>query len=307
MAEESGDHRRFKERSIRKLLRHTDRPEPKVTEDLFCEAFYTAKSSYGPTGLAAAIKVDSASKMETGDALHGLVLGVVELKIQFIENWLKFVLDIAPGIKQSEEYSELLTIIEEGSPYSRVTLHLPVQYWHLIPEFPTKFFPQFWKLKWAIYKGSVNLSKLSMNMDEADQIAVGSLVLLPESFNEQWSCSVSVPELSIELPGSYNAAASSWTASGGFEAVSTESVVSLDATKSNEAEGAQDIRGIVSHSIDVNTKTFLPNLNEQTLVSNKLTTHQECRLALSNGKIYSGYIAPVALGYGLFVTGTSSL
>jgi len=310
--ESSQEPSRYRERSIRKLLRPPVPAKPATEGSASCDVFYTGKSSYGPVGFSASFQVESSENVEVSDALHGLVLGVIELKIQFIESWLQSEMDIAPGLRESEVNSELFTIKEEENG-SEMTLHLPVQYWHLIPQFPSKYFPSNWSLDWTPYKGNMTLSKLSMELREAEKIAKGSLVLIPESFGENWEASLTIPELSISIPGHYEASVSNWTVSGGFDVIPSDSVVKLAGNVSSNEESVEpseldeDIRGVITYPLDVPSKTLIPSINQQTLLGNMTTTHRECRLALSNGKIHKGYIAPVATGYGLFVTSTSVL
>jgi len=104
---------RFKLRSLRKLRRHADRFKT-LTENSDpsqCEVFFTGKSSYGPVGIAAGMSVESSASPDVGDALHALVLGVIEPKLQFAENWLQCGFDIEPGLKRPEVNSELLVQI----------------------------------------------------------------------------------------------------------------------------------------------------------------------------------------------------
>jgi len=113
---DSSDPSRFKRRSIRKLQRHADRSKPtNVTAGpSSCDVFYVGKSSYGPVGIAASMDVDSSASLDVGDALHALVLGVIEQKLQYVENWFQCVFDIEPGLKQSEVNSELFTIRDKN-------------------------------------------------------------------------------------------------------------------------------------------------------------------------------------------------
>ena len=215
---------RIKERHIRKLLRPTSSIEAQSVKQSNCEGFYTGKSTYGPVGFAASMQSVGFSSVDVSDALHALILGVIELRIQFIENWLQSELDIRPGILEPEANSKLLTIREDESN-SELTLYLPVQYWKLIPNFPDQYFPPNWSLKWATYTGNVNLSKLSMRLEEVAKIAAGSMVLIPESFGDRWEASLSISELGVSIPGFYEPKGSNWSANGSMEVLPSESVV----------------------------------------------------------------------------------
>jgi len=306
---------RFRKRSLRKLQRHADRSKP-VSSSAgapACEVFFTGKSSYGPVGISASIPVESTAKLDVGDALHALVLGVIEPKLQFIENWMQTVFDIEPGLRQSEVNAELLTIREKNGSGASMTLYLPVQYWNLIPALPEKGLSSDWEINWTKYKGTVSVSNLSMQGEEVDSILKGSLVLLPESFNSDWPALVRISDLSISIPGKYAAASGSWTSTGAFETTPNEAVIPLDATgiddadTSSEESSVQELKAVVTHLIEVPTKALIPSFGELTLLTPKTTTHQECRLAVGNGKVFKGYIAPVATGFGMFITGGSSL
>lgn len=312
---DSSDPSRFKRRSIRKLQRHADRSKPtNVTAGpSSCDVFYVGKSSYGPVGIAASMDVDSSASLDVGDALHALVLGVIEQKLQYVENWFQCVFDIEPGLKQSEVNSELFTIRDKNGSGASLSLFLPVQYWHLIPAVPAKGMSSEWEIIWSKYKGTVCLSKLSMQREEVDSITKGSLILIPESFNEQWPSSINVPDLSVQLPGNYAASAGSWSSTGGFESMPNEAVIPMDVVANEDADqphevlAALEIKGVITHLIEVPSNALVPSAGEQTLQTPKTTTHQECRLAVGNGKVFTGYVAPVASGFGMFVTGGSSL
>jgi len=312
---QSSDPSRFKRRSIRKLQRHADRSKPvgANAESTSCDVYYVGKSSYGPVGIAASMAVDSSATLNVGDALHALVLGVIEQKLQFVENWFQCVFDVEPGLKESEVNSELFTLRDKNGAGASLTLFLPVQYWHLIPAIPEKGLSSEWEIIWSKYKGTVCLSKLSMQSEEVENITKGSLILIPESFEELWSSSIDVSDLSIQLPGKYAAATGSWSSTGGFESMPNEAVIPLDVVANNDADQSAEalanleIKGVITHLIEVPTNALVPSAGAQTLQTPTTTTHQECRLAVGNGKVFTGYVAPVASGFGMFVTGGSSL
>lgn len=304
------DSSRFRVRGTRKLLRQSARVKSAGNAGSSCEVFFTGMTSYGPVSVGASMKVASNAHVKKNDVLHALILGVIESKIQFVENWLQTELDIAPGYHQLGANSELFTIVDEVSA-TQITLHLPVQFWNLIPHLPDQLFQQEWIMNWAIYKGSVTLSRLSMKKEEVESISDGSLVLIPESFDDQWESSLEVPEFALSLTGHYDAKKSAWIGSGGIEVAPSESVVALtpgtrDKVPIHDVEIENQINGVITFPSTLKAEILVPSLGQPLLSSNKTSTHQICRLSLSDGKVHTGFVAPVSSGYGMYVTGTNT-
>jgi len=103
-----------------------------------------------------------------------------------------------------------------------------------------------------------------MQHNEVEGITQGSLVLIPESFEEHWSSSIDVMDLSVLLPGEYAAGTSSWSSAGRVESIPNDDVIQLEdnndapANLSTEEPTSLELKGVISVDLPLATERFTP-------------------------------------------------
>jgi len=270
--------------------------------------FFNAETSYGPAGIKASVRVPDHDFAETSDVLHALVLGIIEEKIQFVEDWLRCVFDVVPGV-QTADYFNVFTISDVGLLGATVSFYLPVENWKLMPEFPRVSFPNKWEFSWVRYRGTAFISTLALSSEDRSHLSSGCIVLMPESFQESWEAVIEVPELSVELHGNFDAATTSWKGNGRFiEAISSSSVdVRPDIDKSVVdsdvdfyAKSAQTYAR-VGYPLVISAEVLAQDAVDFKLNRAGKSANLVMQLQVDSSAIFTGHITPLTSGFALYV------
>lgn len=273
-----------------------------------CSVFFTADTTYGAAGIRACMAGVANRGVKTSDALCALVLGVVEEKIQFVENWLRCVIDVVPGIEAPDQHARLFTLKDKGRDGSSISVHLPFRHWRLIPTFDTLSLPAHWEICWHSYQGSLTLSQLLLSKADVASIEHGSVVLLPESFRPAWAAVLEIPALRVGMSGVFDEQHSRWCADGQIVALSVpESLLDADDSSASDPEasatrpGSAENTSRVSCPLSLSARDLL-NTSEAPPVL-RLPPHSlgQVQLSVHEGQLMGGAIAPLANGYALYV------
>ena len=155
---------------------------------------YTAKTPLGLVGLEFLPKIGS-EKIEQNNVTlleSARALGVIESLIQAVEDWLGVALDLEPSPLAEETYLyvELKTTLLSSEVVSpRVRLSLPMKV-ILSMQRPGSVLEQEFSLKWESLLGEVVISSFYLPVEQLYLMRPGGMLLAPESFEENWQCSV---------------------------------------------------------------------------------------------------------------------
>lgn len=269
-----------------------------------CSVFYMLNTTYGRAGLCASMDVQSHLRVcDVGDTLHALIMGVIEAKLQFVENWLRCTLDLLPGVERTTHYSKVFTLRDKYIGGSELSIFLPPENWHLIPEFPASALPDEWELRWADQIAHLNVGNILIDNNEFKQLQVGCVVLIPESYGDVWKADLDLSELTVILPGLLDPTGVSWTPTGNIVKAPAKTTLPLRAYKSLRYPQSKNewFSGRIFCSFLKSSSLLAQNDKQTDLLSGVSLVNQKFTLAFEGHPGYTGHIGPLANGYALFI------
>ncbi len=269
-----------------------------------CRLGFTVETTYGVGRIDASMCVQSNIAVnDVGDTLHALMLGVIEPKIQFVEDWLRCTLDVVPDVEKPNSSTKVFTLFDKGGNGSEISLHLPVENWYLIPELAANSIPLEWELSWADHIAHLVVGNIAVGEEEFRKVDSGSVVLIPESFNSPWQATLEFSELSVILPGALDPTAATWSRDGEMRKSPIEKKLPLRAYKSllYPLEKSELFRGKIYYTTLVSSASIAQIENSIELSADNILSNVRFNISFDGQKTYTGNIGSLAKGYALFI------
>jgi len=222
---------------------------------------------------------------------NALYLDAIEDHLQFIETWLGVPLPVIPSLEPDSTLPALLALSSTGGDPLTVGLHLPPAIWQSLPDPPIDIKRESWRSKWTAYSAELVIGRLVFSDREVARMAVGSVVLLPGTFMEEWKVQLSVPELSLSLSGVLDRHTQHWR-----QRSNTDNLTIVD-----NSEALSSIEASASINLQVSAETLVGGSHKSKIgLSNDLSLYT-CHLSLSTRQQFIGFLMPVANGMGIYI------
>lgn len=248
---------------------------------------YVAPTSAGHVGLT--LRSDQPIVSDRSAMSKRLALGKVERLVRCVEDWIGIALDLAP-IDTLVSSPHLVTICQRDKPQIKMDVYLPLALLHQI-ENTGQLDESSISFVWPVCFAKLVFGDFAISEDECALLDNNSTVLVPESFNPEWTPTLVIPAIDGLLDGQFDLSQSLWTPGAAYKPY----------TENGNAD-VQNRRVELAAYCHFTTRECIGSNDRLAAMVNKQLQERDLSLDVGEDVEVSGVLIAVGVGAGLHIT-----